>query len=167
MKEKSKKVAIMGILIALAMIFAYIEAMIPMPIALPGIKLGIANIVIVVTMYMIDFKTSAFVNIVRVILIGLMFTGAFSILYSIFGSFLSLIIMGLLRKSEKFSIIGVSMAGGVFHNVGQLITASMILTSTSVFVYFPVLLFSGMITGIIVGLISREVFMRLDKIYKP
>ena len=112
-------------------------------------------------MYSMDFKMALGINVLRVILVGFLFTGAFGILYSMGGCVLSLSGMGLLKKTGKFSILGVSMAGGVLHNTGQLIVAAIILTSTKTFFYFPVLLFTGMGTGLVIGYMSYIILSRL------
>lgn len=157
-----KRVALTGILISLAMIFSYIESLLPLAITIPGVKLGVANIVVVIAMYGVGLKSAFLVNCMRVVAVGLLFTGAFGILYSMGGCVLSYIIMMALKKSGKFSIVGVSMAGGVFHNIGQIIIASLIVSSTAVFVYLPILIGSGIVTGIFIGFISREVLKRIE-----
>lgn len=160
--KRTTRMGYTAILIALAMIFSYIEAVFPFSwVTLPGFKIGIANLVIVVAMYSMDFKMALGINVLRVILVGFLFTGAFGILYSMGGCVLSLAGMGLLKKTGKFSILGVSMAGGVLHNTGQLIVAAIILTSTKTFFYFPVLLFTGMGTGLVIGYMSYIILSRL------
>ncbi len=155
-----KKVALSGILISLAMIFSYIESLLPLSISIPGVKLGVANIVIVIAMYTVGNKIAFTVNVMRVIAVGLLFSGAFGILYSMSGCVLSFVIMAILKRSDKFSIVGVSMAGGVLHNIGQLLMAAFLVSSTAVFAYLPVLLLSGIATGLAIGFLSREVVRR-------
>ena len=152
--NSSKRVATMAIMIALAMIFSYIEAILPFNIGIPGVKLGIANIVVILALYILDEKAAVIVSLIRILLAGIMFSGIFAALFGLGGAVLSLIVMILLKKSNKFSIVGVSMAGGVVHNIGQLLIATIIMGTLKIFLYFPVLLFSGMITGIIIGVLA-------------
>ncbi len=159
-----KRVAYIGVFTALALIFSYIETMIPIPIAIPGIKIGLANLIIVLALYKLKIGEAIILSVVRVLLVGTLFGSMFSVIYSLAGALLSLLIMYLLKKTETFSVVGVSMAGGVFHNVGQLIVAGIVLESTSVIYYFPFLLLSGVVAGIVIGIVSNEVIKRLQKI---
>ena len=120
---RTKKLALSAILAALAMILSYVEAMVPMPVPIPGIKLGLANLVILLAIYRLGFKYALAINCIRIFVTGLLFTGVFGILYSLAGGLLSLLVMYLLYRTEIFSMVGVSMAGGVAHNLGQLLTA--------------------------------------------
>lgn len=160
---KAKKLALAAILASLAMIFSYVEFLIPFSIGIPGIKLGIANLVIVIALYSLNFKYAFTVNMVRIFLNGFMFTGVFAMLYALSGGILSILTMGLLKKTDKFSMTGVSMAGGVAHNLGQLIVASIMVEDMKMFLYFPVLLFSGMITGILIGMGSEILMKNIPK----
>lgn len=162
-KDMGKKVGITGVLISLAMIFSYVEAILPLSISVPGVKLGIANLVVIVAMYTMGYRVALVINCLRIVAVGLLFTGAFGVLYSMSGAVMSFLVMSMLKKSQKPSIIGVSMAGGVFHNVGQLLMAGFLVSNMSVFVYLPVLLFAGLVTGIIVGFLSREILDRLGE----
>lgn len=152
-----------AILTALAMIFSYVEAILPFAIGIPGVKLGIANIVVVIALYKFGVKMALTVNIIRIFISGLLFSGTFGILYSLAGGILSFAAMLLIRKFKCFSIVGVSMTGGVFHNLGQLLTAAFLVSNLKMFVYFPVLLFSGLVTGIINGIVAGLVLEKLDK----
>ena len=154
-------VAVTALLAALALIFSYVEAIIPYNAGIPGVKLGIANIVTVIALYRISAKEAAMVNFIRIIIAGLLFNGLFGMLYSLAGASLSLAGMILLRKTDLFSMTGVSMAGGVLHNMGQLIVAVMIIEDTRMFMYFPVLMFSGIISGIAVGVAAQLVSDRI------
>lgn len=157
------KVGYAAILAALAMIFSYIEAIIPFSIGIPGVKLGIANLVIVIALYKLNFKFAFLINLIRIFMVGFLFTGAFGILYSLAGGILSLFVMVLVNKAKVFSIVGVSLAGGVAHNLGQLITAALIVSNIKIFIYFPVLIFSGLISGIIIGIVAGLILTKLDK----
>ena len=139
---------------ALALIFSYVEAIIPYNPGIPGIKLGIANVVTVVALYRYGWKDAAAVSVIRIIIAGLLFTGMFGMLYSLAGAVLSLAGMIILKKTDIFSVIGVSMAAGVLHNLGQLLVAAALIEDLRIFFYFPVLLFSGIAAGILVGIIS-------------
>lgn len=157
------RVAYFGVFTALALIFSYVETLIPIQIGIPGVKLGLANLIIVIALYKMSVKEAYVLSIVRVVLAGFIFGNLFSIIYSLSGGLFSLTVMTLLKKSDKFSVIGVSIAGGVFHNVGQLIMAAIVLESLSIGYYFPVLLLSGIVTGMLIGIVSGEMLKRLNK----
>lgn len=139
---------------ALALIFSYIEAILPISAGMPGVKLGIANLVVIIALYKMDFKSALAINLIRILVAGLLFSGLFGALYSLAGGMLSLIAMYLLKKTDLFSIIGVSMAGGVVHNMGQLLVASFVVSNIRMFFYLPILMFSGIISGILIGVLA-------------
>lgn len=155
------KVAYFGVFTALALIFSYVESLIPIQLGIPGVKLGLANLIVVIALYKMSMKEVYILSIVRIVLAGFMFGNLFAILYSLAGGMLSLTIMCILKKTDKFSAYGVSMAGGVFHNVGQLLMAAIVLESVSIGYYFPVLLVSGLLTGFLIGIIANEMMKRL------
>lgn len=155
------KVAYFGVFVALALIFSYVESLIPFHMGVPGMKLGLANLIIVIALYKMDVKSAFFLSVTRVILAGFIFSNLFSILYSLAGGILSLTVMSLLKKNGGFSVIGVSIAGGVFHNVGQLLVAMVAVESYSVVYYLPVLLIAGMVTGLVIGIAASEMLKRL------
>ena len=157
---KKSKIAIFGVFTALALIFSYVELLIPINFGIPGAKLGLANLVIVLVLYKTDWREALLLSVVRIMLSGFLFGNLFSIIYSLSGGILSLAVMALLKKSEKFSVIGVSMAGGVSHNIGQLITAMLVVETYAVGYYLPVLLIAGLITGTIIGIAAREIMKR-------
>ena len=150
-------VARVALMASLALIFSYVEAIIPYNPGIPGIKLGIANVVTVIALYKYGWKEAASVSVIRIIVAGLLFNGVFGMLYSLAGAVLSLIGMIGLKKTGLFSVIGVSMAAGVLHNMGQLLVAAALIEDLRIFFYFPVLLFSGIAAGILVGIISTMV----------
>lgn len=152
-----KKVAVCGVLVALAMIFSYIEVLIPFNFGVPGMKLGLANLVIVIGFYFLKPKEVLLISLVRIFLMGYMFGNGMSIIYSLAGGMLSFVVMLMLKKFVDLSIIGISIAGGVFHNVGQLAAAAGVLHNTAVFYYFPALLISGVVTGFLIGILSKRV----------
>ena len=158
---RTKKLALSAILAALAMILSYVEAMVPMPVSIPGIKLGLANLVILLAIYRLGFKYALAINCIRIFVTGLLFTGVFGILYSLAGGLLSLLVMYLLYRTEIFSMVGVSMAGGVAHNLGQLLTACLIMSNIRLMSYFAVLLFAGIGSGILMGIVAWLVCQRL------
>lgn len=148
---------------ALALIFSYIEVLIPFSIGIPGIKLGIANLVIIVALYYLGAKYAFIINIIRVLIAGLLFNGLFGVLYSLSGAILSMLIMVLLKKTNLFSIAGVSMAGGVSHNLGQILVAAFLISNVKIFIYFPVLIISGVISGSIIGILAHLILQKLPK----
>lgn len=155
------KTAYLGVFAALAIIFGYLESLIPFHIGIPGVKLGLANIVTVVMLYKMGVREAGVVTVVRVFVVGFLFSNTFSIIYSLVGCFLSLITMSLLKKRERFSIYGISMAGGVTHNIGQIAMASVVMETGSIWYYFPVLLISGVLTGLVIGIVSWEMLKRI------
>ena len=166
-RDKTRRLTLSAILVTLAMIFSYIEFLIPISIGIPGIKLGFANLVIVIALYCLDARYAFAINIVRIILNGLMFTGVFAMTYALAGGLLSLLTMCLLKKTGRFSMIGVSMAGGVAHNLGQLIIASLMVENIKMFLYFPVLLLSGLITGILIGTAAAVLYSSIpDRLFR-
>ena len=158
------KAAYFGVFIALALIFSYVETLIPIQVGIPGVKLGLANLVVVVVLYKMGIKEAYTLAVVRVILSGFLFGNLFSIVYSLAGGLLSLTVMVALKRTKAFSLLGIRAMGGVFHNVGQLIMAALVLESLSIGYYLPVLLISGLVTGILIGIISGEMLKRLNRI---
>ena len=146
----ARRVALTGLLAALALIFSYVEVLVPFNAGVPGIKLGLANLVPLIILYRLDARYAFAANLIRVFLAGLLFSGMFAALYSLAGSVTSFIVMYLLKKTRLFSVIGVSTAGGVFHNIGQLCVAILAISGPQLIHYLPVLIISGMIAGIIV-----------------
>ena len=138
--------------------------LIPVSPGIPGIKLGIANLVILISLYYLGPKYACSVNLVRILIAGLLFNGLFGALYSLAGALLSFTVMVLLRKTGIFSITGVSIAGGVSHNMGQLLVAAFLIDSLKIFAYFPVLIFSGIISGAVIGIISYLILKRLPAV---
>lgn len=158
------RVAYFGVFTALALIFSYVETLIPINFGIPGIKLGLANLIIIIALYKMSVKEAYALSVVRVVLAGFIFGNLFSIIYSLAGGLLSLTVMALLKKTDKFSVFGISMAGGVFHNVGQLIVAILVMENVNIAYYMPVLLISGLITGFMIGLVGAEMLKRLTKL---
>ena len=140
------------------------ESLISIPFKVPGIKLGLANLVIVVVLYKMGTKEAYILAVIRVVLSGFLFGNLFSIIYSLSGGLLSLTMMVVLKNTKAFSLLGISAMGGVFHNVGQLLMAALVLESQSIWYYFPVLLISGLVTGILIGILAGEMLKRLNNI---
>lgn len=165
--SKAKDIAFYGIMIALAFIFSYLESFIPINalIPIPGVKLGLANIVILFALYAMGIKQAIIIAIIRVLLAGFLFGNPMTIAYSLCGCALSLGIMWLTKKT-KLSIIGVSMLGGIFHNIGQLIMAVLLTSTVRIAYYLPVLLISGLVTGLLMGFAAKLVIDRVKNIKK-
>ena len=153
MKKRTQKIALLGLYTAIAMALAYLEVLLP-PIfsAIPGIKLGLPNIVIIFVLYRMGVKEAALVSLVRMVAVSLLFGNPMTFAYSLAGGALSLTAMALLRKLDFFSIIGVSVAGGVLHNVGQILLAMFVLRTAELGYYLIVLSITGTIAGIFIGL---------------
>ena len=147
----AKRVAVSAVLASLALIFSYIEAILPAAPGIPGIKLGIANLVVIVAMYRLNSRYALTINLIRILLAGFMFSGLYGAIYSLCGCILSFAVMCLLKKSDVFSVVGVSMGGGAAHNIGQLTAAAFLVSSPEIFYYLPVLIVSGTISGILIG----------------
>ena len=152
-----KKIALMGLFAAVAIIFGYVETLIPFFAGIPGMKLGLANLSVLFILESYSWREAAAVSFVRILVIGFLFGNMFSILYSLAGAALSLTVMTLMKKFSGFSTIGISVAGGVSHNIGQLLIASLIVENMSLLYYAPALLISGAVTGILIGGLTREV----------
>ena len=159
----SARIAACGVLTALALIFSYIEFLVPLPIAIPGIKLGLANIACLVCLYALGEKCAFLINVTRIALAALLFGSVFSALYALAGGLVSFAAMALLKRTRLFSVCGVSMAGGVFHNLAQLAVAGFLVESAQVLYYFPVLLLSGMATGIGIGILATLILRSIAK----
>ena len=155
----------MGVFLALALVLSYVESLIPVFVAVPGMKLGLANLVIVIILYCMGPKQAYIISIARVILAGFLFGNMQSILFGLAGAMLSLTVMLLIKKTTKLKVFTVSAIGGVCHNIGQLIVASFVVETYSVFYYMPVLLIVGLITGVIIGIISQELIRRLRRFF--
>lgn len=161
---KTKKVAFLGLTIALSMILSFVESQIPPLVAVPGVKAGLANIVTVFMLYRVSIKETASVSLIRVILSSLLFGSVMSMAYGLAGAVLSLIGMALLKKSGLFSPIAVSVAGGVLHNIGQIAVAIFVTETAEIAYYLPVLLISGTLAGIVIGAAAGIIVKRTEKL---
>ena len=158
--------AYFGVYLALALILSYVESLIPFYFGIPGVKLGLTNLVIVLVLYQLGFGPAMVLSCARVFLAGFLFGNLYSILYSLAGGVLSLLVMALVKKTGKLSIVvRVHLAppngGGIFHNVGQILVAMVVVENMSIAYYMPVLLISGVITGCLIGIAAGEVKRRL------
>lgn len=161
-EDVSKRVARLGVFVALAMVFSYIEVLIPFSVGIPGVKLGIANLVVVTGLYMQKPGDVLLISVARILLVGFLFGNGLSLIYSLAGGLLSYTVMLLLKRCSAFSVLGVSVAGGVSHNVGQLLAALFVLRNRSVLYYFPILLVAGVLTGLVIGGLSNSILKAID-----
>ena len=159
-----KKTAYLGVMLALALICSYVEVLIPFSIGIPGIKLGLANIVIVFALYSLGTKEAYILSIARVLISGFMFGNVMAIAYSFAGGMLSLTIMYLLKKTKLLSVISVSIAGGIAHNIGQICAAMLMMHSVYIGAYLPYLLIVALFTGFATGAAGAGVLRVLTKI---
>ena len=162
--NKTGKITLYGVLTALAMILSYVESQLPAFVAIPGMKLGLTNIVVLFALYVIDAKAAAFINLVRIILVALLFGTALSLAFSLAGGALSFLVMVLLKKTNRLSIMGVSAAGGVSHNIGQILVAMVAMNTRAIALYLPVLWITGIFSGVLIGIIGGIVVGRVKKI---
>ena len=158
------RIAYFGVFTALALIFSYVETLIPVSFGIQGFKLGLANLIIVIALYKMRLKEVYLLSVTRILLSGFLFGNYFSILYSLAGGLLSLTVMALLKKREGYTVIGISAAGGVFHNVGQLLVAMAVVESFAISGYLPVLLIAGLLTGLLIGILAGQMLKRLTNI---
>ena len=161
-RTQIQKIALLAMLTATAMILAYVEAILP-PIwsAVPGVKVGLPNVIIIFVLYRFGLRSAAAVSLVRILLSSLLFGSPMSFLYSLAGAVLSLAVMMMLRKMNVFSTVGVSVAGGVFHNVGQIFAAMLLLRTAEIGYYMIVLAVTGTLAGVFVGLCGALLLARL------
>ncbi len=166
MKVSGKSTALMAMFAALAIVFSYVEFLIPISIGIPGIKLGLANVGIILALYILGGREAFVVNFIRIVVMALFFGNIYSFAFSITGGLLSVIVMILLKKLKCFNILMISIIGAVTHNIGQLLVAYVVIQRVGVFIYFPILIIAGIITGVLIGYISGMVIkkVRLEKL---
>lgn len=163
MNKSTKKLCALSAAVALAMILSFVESQIPPIVPIPAVKIGLANVVTVFLLYAFTWKEAGIVSLIRIGLSSMLFGSPISMLYSLSGAVLSFLFMLLFKRLNLFSAIGVSIAGGVFHNVGQIICAAFILGTSTIVVYLPVLLISGVIGGIAVGSLGGLLILKIKK----
>jgi len=159
---KTKSITRLSILLTVALVLGYFENLIPLNASIPGVKLGLSNTVLLYAIYMINDKSSFVLMILKVALSGMLFAGVSGAIYSFAGGLLSLIMMLIFKRIPDVSIIGVSIIGAVFHNIGQISVASLVIENRYIFFYLPVLLISAVITGIVTGIIAKNVLKSLS-----
>lgn len=159
-EQRVKKVANYGVLVTLALVASYVETLIPISLGVPGAKIGLANLITIVALFLMGWKDAFAISIIRIVLAGFLFGNLFAIFYSLAGAILSLLIMMLLKKLE-FGTVAVSCAGGVAHNIGQISFAALLVENSRLFYYLPVLLIAGVLAGIVIGIIGGELIKRL------
>ena len=159
--SSTRKLTTCALLSALALIFSYIEFLLPLSLGVPGIKIGLANIVVVLALYSLGAGCALAVNLIRIALSALLFGNLFSAVYALCGALFSLAVMLLLKKPDIFSLTGVSMAGGAAHNIAQLAAAAVIADSAKVFIYLPVLVLAGAAAGIFNGAVCTLVLRKI------
>lgn len=159
-----RQITTMGMLVALAMVLGFVETLIPINLGIPGMKLGLANIVVVIALFLFDIKTAVVVSILRIILIAMTFGNMSMMFYSIAGASLSLLSMIAISKIKSFSLISVSIVGGIMHNVGQIICAAFVVRTNGVFTYLPVLMIAGLVSGALIGVVAGLISVRLTNV---
>ena len=158
----TKKLTTLGLSVALALILSYVESLLPPLVAVPGVKVGLPNVVILFLFYRYGWKEAGTVSLVRLLLTAALFTGFAAFLYGLSGAALSLLGSALLKRTDRFSPLGISVAGGVLHNLGQIAMAALVLDSGYIFAYLPILLLSGTVAGALVGLLAAILLRRAD-----
>ena len=158
---KTKTLALYGLLTALALVLSYAESLVPPVFAVPGMKLGLTNVVVLAALYLMDAKSAVLINFVRIALVAALFGSGVSFLYSLAGGLLSAAVMILLKKSGRFGITGVSAAGGISHNVGQILVAMAVLETSSLSWYLMILWMTGLVSGLLIGLLGGVITGRL------
>ena len=159
---ETRRIAQIGVLVSLAMVLSYLESLFPVFLAVPGIRIGLANIVIVFALYHLGFRAALGISVVRVVLSALLFGSVISMSYSLCGALISLAMMAILKRSGLFGTVAVSVVGGVSHNLGQIAIACLILQTKAIAYYIPVLILSGVVSGVVIGIVSAVVIARLE-----
>lgn len=151
---KTKQMTQLGLLLSVSLVLGYLESLLPVMIAVPGVKLGLANIVTMLVLYRVGGKQAFFIMMLRVVIAGFLYSGVTGIMYGLMGGVCCITVMLLLRHIPIFSMLGVSMAGAVFHNAGQILVAAIVMDSAGIIYYLPALCISGVLSGLVVGYLS-------------
>lgn len=162
-ESPSRRLAYLAALTALAILIGYVESLIPLNFGIPGIKIGLCNIVILIVLVLFSGKEALLVSAARILVIGFLFGNLFSIVYSLAGAVLSILVMSCLLRTGKFGFLGISAAGGCMHNIGQLLVAKAILPSLPLLWYTPVLMSAGIVTGAVVAAVVYEIMRRIGR----
>ena len=160
-KQTNINVAFCGVMAALAISLGYLEYLIPFSVGIYGIKLGLANLAILSLLYLSDTKSALSVHIVRIVVCGMLFGNTVAFLYSAVGGIVSFAVMAILKKSEKFSPVGISIVGGVVHNIAQMSVAVILVDNLKIAFYLPVLLIAGTVAGALVGILTQTIVKKL------
>ncbi len=156
----------MGLLLAFALILSYVEVLIPFHVAIPGIKLGLANLAVILCLYLFGYRQALLLTVLKAVLSGFLFGNMSMILYSVAGAVVSFFAMSVMYKSDKFHLPVVSAIGGVMHNIGQLLVAYLTIRTYGILYYVPVLILAGLITGLLIGMTASLVLPYIQKIIK-
>lgn len=160
-QKKRKHPAYLGMILAFALILGYVESLIPFSFGVPGMKLGLANLAVLLTLYQSGTGEAFLIDLLRIVLSGFLFGNLYGILYSLAGGILSFAAMVFAKRTGRLSICGVSIAGGVFHNVGQISVAAFVVETKGLYYYMPPLLIAGVVTGFLIGVLSGQIVDRL------
>ena len=160
--KKTKRLVLLAMLTAVAMILSYVESLLP-SVGIPGVKMGLANLAVIFALFRFGWKEAAALSLVRVVLVSLLFGSVGAMLYSLAGAVLSLAVMALLRRIDRFSTVGISVAGGVAHNAGQILMAMLMLQTKQLLGYLPVLAVSGIAGGVLTGLAAALLIRRIPE----
>ena len=161
--KKTDKIAVSAMMIALAMVLSFVESQIPPLTAIPGIKLGLANIAVIFVLYRLGIKEAIIVSLVRVFLVSLLFGSFVSMLYGLCGAVVSLGLMIILKKFSPLGTTAISVLGGVGHNIGQIAVACFLTETAQLLYYLPFLILSGTVSGILIGIVAALVIKRMSK----
>ncbi|MCR5742725.1 MAG: Gx transporter family protein [Lachnospiraceae bacterium] len=159
--RKSQTIALYGVLTALALVFGYIESVLPVFVFVPGMKLGLSNILVVFALYRLGDKSAMAINLIRIVISSMLFGNVVSLIYSLAGGMLSTIVMIILKHINVFNIVTVSVVGGICHNVGQIIAAAILMSTSAIMYYLAVLWISGMVFGALIGLLAGVIVRRI------
>lgn len=160
-KYSAHMAALYGMMIALAFVLSFIETLIPISLGIPGVKLGLANLVTLAGLFTVGISGTVVISLLRIILAGLTFGNMFSMLYSLGGWALSMLLMVIARKKNWFGISGISILGGVGHNIGQICVAALVVQQAGVFFYLPFLLLAGTGAGLVIGILGSTIIVRI------
>lgn len=165
MQSRSKLISYVALFTACGILFGYIEFLVPLPIGIPGVKIGLSNIITVCSMYLMGPVVSLIILVLRVVLSGLLFGNLFGILYGLSGALISFLFMYFAKKINIFSVFGLSVLGGVMHNIAQLVVATILISQLKLIYYLPALLISGVLAGLAVGFLSRIIINRIKFLF--
>ncbi|MDR1550793.1 MAG: Gx transporter family protein [Hungatella sp.] len=165
-KNSAHVAALYGMLIALAFVLSFVETLIPISLGIPGVKLGLANLVTIVGLYTVGTGGTVFISLLRIVLTGFTFGNLFAMLYSLGGWSLSLLIMVLCKRKNWMGTTGISILGGVGHNIGQVCVAALVVKQAGVFFYLPMLLVAGTAAGLLIGILGGMIISRISNFIK-